>query len=34
MPIRQNPKTCFMKDAEGRNPTEEETDFCKNVNNF
>lgn len=22
-------KTCFMRDAEGKNPTNEETDFCK-----
>ncbi len=22
-------KTCFMRDAEGKNPTDEETDFCK-----
>ena len=23
-------KTCFMRDAEGENHTDEETDFCKN----
>lgn len=23
-------KTCFMRDAEGKNPTDEEKDFCKN----
>jgi archaemetzincin len=22
-------KTCFMRDAQGKNPTDEETDFCK-----
>lgn len=23
-------KTCFMRDAEGKNPTDEEKDFCQN----
>ena len=23
-------KTCFMRDAEGKNPTNEEKDFCQN----
>lgn len=27
-------KTCFMKDAEGKNPTNEETDFCKKCKQF
>lgn len=27
-------KTCFMRDAEGGNPTDEETDFCDNCKDF
>jgi len=27
-------KTCFMRDAEGGNPTDEETDFCDNCKEF
>ncbi|WP_228464848.1 matrixin family metalloprotease [Chryseobacterium antibioticum] len=27
-------KTCFMRDAEGGNPTDEETDFCKKCKTF
>lgn len=27
-------KTCFMRDAEGGNPTNEETDFCDNCKKF
>jgi len=27
-------KTCFMRDAEGGNPTDEETDFCKKCKEF
>ncbi|WP_313100718.1 Zn-dependent protease [Epilithonimonas sp.] len=27
-------KTCFMRDAEGGNPTDEETDFCDNCRKF
>jgi len=27
-------KYCFMRDAEGKNPTDEETDFCNNCKNF
>ncbi len=27
-------KTCFMRDAEGKNPTDEETDFCKKCKQF
>lgn len=27
-------KTCFMRDAEGENPTDEEKDFCKSCKKF
>jgi len=27
-------KSCFMRDAEGKNPTDEEIDFCNNCKNF
>ncbi|KFF03824.1 matrixin family metalloprotease [Chryseobacterium luteum] len=27
-------KTCFMRDAEGENPTDEETDFCQKCKTF
>ncbi|WP_431343673.1 matrixin family metalloprotease [Chryseobacterium sp. JK1] len=27
-------KTCFMRNAEGKNPTNEETDFCKKCKTF
>ncbi|WP_231433815.1 MULTISPECIES: matrixin family metalloprotease [unclassified Chryseobacterium] len=27
-------KTCFMRDAEGKNPTDEEIDFCKKCKTF
>ena len=27
-------KTCFMRDAEGKNPTNEEKDFCKKCKTF
>lgn len=27
-------KTCFMRDAEGKNPTDEETDFCAKCKKF
>jgi len=27
-------KTCFMRDAEGGNPTDEEKDFCKKCKNY
>ncbi|MGG9961754.1 matrixin family metalloprotease [Ferruginibacter sp. SUN106] len=27
-------KSCFMRDAEGRNPTNDEKDFCVNCKNF
>lgn len=27
-------KTCFMRDAEGKNPTNEEKDFCKQCKTF
>ena len=27
-------KMCFMRDAEGKNPTNEETDFCKKCKTF
>jgi len=27
-------KTCFMRDAEGKNPTNEEKDFCQNCKNI
>lgn len=27
-------KNCFMRDAEGKNPTDEETDFCKKCKNY
>lgn len=27
-------KQCFMRDAEGKNPTDEETDFCKKCKRF
>lgn len=27
-------KTCFMRDAEGGNPTDEETDFCRKCKNY
>lgn len=27
-------KTCFMRDAEGGNPTNEETDFCEKCKNY
>lgn len=27
-------KSCFMRDAEGKNPTDEETDFCNNCKEF
>jgi archaemetzincin len=27
-------KTCLMRDAEGGNPIDDETDFCKNCHNF
>ena len=27
-------KTCFMRDAEGRNPTDEEKDFCGKCKNY
>lgn len=27
-------KSCFMRDAEGKNPTDEETDFCNKCKNF
>jgi archaemetzincin len=27
-------KSCFMRDAEGKNPTDEETDFCNKCRNF
>ena len=27
-------KTCFMRDAEGKNPTNEEKDFCQNCKKF
>lgn len=27
-------KTCFMRDAEGKNPTDEEIDFCNKCKNF
>lgn len=27
-------KMCFMRDAEGKNPTDEETDFCRKCKTF
>lgn len=27
-------KTCYMRDAEGENPTDEEIDFCKNCKTY
>lgn len=27
-------KSCFMRDAEGKNHTDEETDFCNDCKNF
>ena len=27
-------KTCFMRDAEGKNPTNEETEFCPKCKNY
>ncbi|KQS91887.1 hypothetical protein ASG21_05360 [Chryseobacterium sp. Leaf394] len=27
-------KSCFMRDAEGKNPTDEETDFCNKCRDF